>query len=859
MKLVKSVLSLCIAFLLLCTSAFAYGPATLDYLDAKPEGVTDNTPVTREQLAYSVSRILMSGTDMAPEATAFSDVDSSNEYAGYIKFMSLRGIMNGSGDGLFLPKQRVTLSEASAVLVKALGYGAIAERKGGWPGGYTSVCASLKLYDEVDLSTETVTWGALSTMLRNLLSTQAAEEVLYSVDGNLELGLQINRNAPLFAEKNLDLYEYSGTVTDIDYENYEAEITFSQGDEEGKYEKGSKVFFAVSTNVNLYEFEGLPVSFVLYEDELIVDIVPRNGAVVRYGVVDSVNNEYQDVSYNTGHIRAITLAEDENDYDFSADCIFTLNGNICTGQLSLMHEYVRIVVEKDEIVALSMYDLTDGGMITKVDTNYIYYKNGGTEKRMEIPAETVERRVVIDGEIRGYKELKAGMMFSYYMSDTKEAIAIYATEKRLTDVLGSVDTAGKTFTLGNFDVSYSENVYASADGKVYQQGEEALFGYCGQDVIVSLDIYGCARYVELYSGKVTDGAILAYLLGYAPAEGFKKARMQMINLSADTTPTEVYELADKVTYEDELPETEVFAAIGTTDGSAIYEIELNSKKEIKSFAKLREYRGFEGKTVTTREAPGEYSFIDHGTPYLVVNVGEASPNTDYRKLFIPKTTPVYAIDTSSGEVEVYQLPYSEFVGKYVYDKVTLRFFGYESSPEMRMIVMTGNISAVANTSKSGIVERYATGIDAQGDEVKLVTIDGTTYRLLENSPLQPVEDYFVSYTVSLFEKDAITIDKQLDFQSDFSTWDGLQYGKSTLKYAIIEEADNLKVHIDGNNGSRDYYYYEPGLCQFMGVNRDGELVDMSYQDMQPGMEVVLGIETASNGGKSVMQVFVRKD
>lgn len=847
MKIFKRLITLCLVCTLLCTSAFAYSDGTLKYLGAVPEGVTDGTAVTREILSYSLAKILMPDGTFDKVDTAFEDVKADNAYSGYIKYISDRGIMNGSGDGNFNPKSNISVNELATVLVKALGYGVVAEAKGGWPGGYISVAASLKLFNGADITGETISFASLKTMLLNFLETPVPEELIYTQNGSYELALSTAGDTLLYAEKALGLCEYEAVVTDIDYETYKATVTFSaQEKDDTKYNEGDIKVFDVSPSLNIAYFENLPAKIVIYDDKLIVDAALEDGIIISYGVVDSVNNEAVTTNYDVKYINALTLMEDENDYTFAEDCTFMLNGERCHGKLSLMDKYVKIAQKDEEIIFLSLYELTDGGVITSATSDYLNYNIGSTPRRIDKITDATELIVVIDGESRSYKELKAGMVFSYWRNEKGDVLVIMATEKQLSDVLYGINTSDKTLSLGTIDVEYSDDVYSSPDNIIFTKGEDALLEYCDTDVIVSLDIYNRARYVVSYESISMGNEFFGYILGYAEPKSLKGAQIKMVNVNEDGAMEKVYDMADKVKYNDGLTLSDITSSIGTTDGSAIFEVEFNTKGEVKEFSKLKEYEGFEGKTWSG----GWGSFIDHGNPYLVVSG---------KKLFIPKTTPVICINDDNGELELYKISYSQLVAKNCNNKIQLKFYGYESSPELRFILMVGDMHVVSGTKAIGVVERYGTAMNTEGDIVPSVAIDGKTYEVMESSDVVPEEGNLVSYTVSLFNTSAVVIEAAIDLKDDFENWNGKTYGKSVFTSGIVEKSDKLKVVLEGSVDGSLCYYYEPGECKFYGVDSEGELTSLSYQDILPGMEIVIGVETDKNGGASIAQVFVRKD
>ncbi len=75
----------------------------------------------------------------------FIDVSSKNPYFSSINYVSGSGIMNGYGNGLFLPDKDITYSEAVKTIITVLGYEPLAIQKGGYPQGYLNIANELGL------------------------------------------------------------------------------------------------------------------------------------------------------------------------------------------------------------------------------------------------------------------------------------------------------------------------------------------------------------------------------------------------------------------------------------------------------------------------------------------------------------------------------------------------------------------------------------------------------------------------------------------------------------------------------------------------------------------------------------------
>ncbi len=846
MKLFTKIVVVCMTLLLLCTSVFAYSEGVLNYLEAIPEDVTDDTLVTREQLAYSLSKLAMPYEKSEPVNTNFIDVTAENKYSGYIRSISDLGVMTGNGDGYFRPKEPVSIAALSKTLITLLGYDKIAERKGGWPNGYVAVANTLTLYKNADAAEENVSYGNLKVILTNFLEIKVPEEVIYHNDGRYDSYITDLQSNMVYANKYLDLYKYEGIISDIQYESGEAKVTFTKQGKNSKYKEGDVKSFTVDGNVNIAAYENIPVSVVLYNDEVIVDVSLQKGIHIRYGVVDSVNHETEDVSYGTSYLKAITLKDDENDYTLSENCIFTYNCESFAGKIKLMDRYIKIAEKDEEILSLTTWDLTDGGLIAGTGGAYLNYTAGNNEKRLDGITDVLESTVIIDGEARGYKELKAGMAFSYYRDTDRKILVIAASERQMTDVLGGVNTSDNTLYLGESEVPYASDIYCSVDGKSYTSGAEKLTELCGTDVTLILDIYGTARYAVSYYGQTKSNKFTGYLMGFKDAEGLKDASVKIANVDEAAPAAKVYGLSKKIAYHDGLTADAVKASVGTTDGSALYEIEVSASGDVKSFGKLKEYEGFEGQIWSG----GYGSFIDDGSPYLVVN---------RKKLYISRSTPTLCIDENSGETKFYRISYGSLVGKECNNKISLKFYGYEDNPELKMIVMLGDTSVVSGNSGMGRVESVGYTTDANGEEVRSVRVNGKTYCLADTSPVTPATGDFASYTVSLFENDTIVVDDAINLKDDLKNWDGKAYGKTVFMYGRIQKSDKLKVVLEGNVDGSHCYYYDGQAIKFYGVTKNGRLLTLSYMDLEPGMEVVIGIETATNGGQSITSVFVKKD
>ncbi len=110
-----------------------------------------NDTITRAQFAAVVVRSLgyEAIAETAKGVTKFSDVAANYWGAGYINLAVSLGVIKGYGDGKFGPEDKVTFEQAVTMVVRALGQEFLAEQKGGFPTGYLLQGKSIGFTDSV--------------------------------------------------------------------------------------------------------------------------------------------------------------------------------------------------------------------------------------------------------------------------------------------------------------------------------------------------------------------------------------------------------------------------------------------------------------------------------------------------------------------------------------------------------------------------------------------------------------------------------------------------------------------------------------------------------------------------------------
>lgn len=172
MKKIISVLLSALLILSMSVSVFAESEKEVAAIELEKYGIvrrnhlgalTVEGPVTRAEMAKML--VLMMG--LTPESTVcgFTDVPADHWANVYISRAVAFGIVNGMGDGTFLPDEAITYQQAVKMVVCALGYGVDAERRGGYPHGYVMTAMDLGLAPSPAVMTESADRGEIMIML----------------------------------------------------------------------------------------------------------------------------------------------------------------------------------------------------------------------------------------------------------------------------------------------------------------------------------------------------------------------------------------------------------------------------------------------------------------------------------------------------------------------------------------------------------------------------------------------------------------------------------------------------------------------------------------------------------------------
>ena len=156
-----------------------------------------STALTRGQLAkllVAFSAYRESAATQGNTGTLFTDVDSGNEYAPYIRIAVQQGWLSGYIDGSFRPDNGVTLEEACTAALKLLGYD-VTTLSGSFPAAQLNKAGSLGLRAGLSaVQGQGLTLEDAAVLFYNALTASTAENQTYAAtlgftvtDGRIDL------------------------------------------------------------------------------------------------------------------------------------------------------------------------------------------------------------------------------------------------------------------------------------------------------------------------------------------------------------------------------------------------------------------------------------------------------------------------------------------------------------------------------------------------------------------------------------------------------------------------------------------------------------------------------------------------
>lgn len=302
------------ALLAVTAMLFAYIPAyaaltmddvvfelqTLGIMEGNADGDFElEKPVTRAEFAAIAARMLGLGeaAESYSGASLYSDVPSEHWANGSITLLTNYGIISGTGDGKFSPDAYLSYESISKMTVSCLGYSSVAERNGGYPGGYTSQALTLGLLKNVNISYP-FTREATARMVYNALYVKVMTEVYENGQVNYEISnTRLRDKLTNVADGTIEKLEGIVTATPDAYMN-----SAVSGMENNQIEIDGRLYFTSDTAAARYIGQRVVYYVNTEEANRIISIRPMEdgNTVVKIKAKDIRDIDMSSMTYYTG-------------------------------------------------------------------------------------------------------------------------------------------------------------------------------------------------------------------------------------------------------------------------------------------------------------------------------------------------------------------------------------------------------------------------------------------------------------------------------------------------------------------------------------------------------------------------------
>ncbi|MFF0828409.1 S-layer homology domain-containing protein [Brevibacillus sp. NPDC003359] len=473
--------------------------------------------ITRAEFATLVVRArgLEQGAKLAQFSNSYTDVKSTDWFAGFVNVASGEEIVKGFPDKSFKPQNQVTYAEAVTMVVRALGYEPAV--KGVWPNSMISKASELNIARSITTPNNAATRGDIFKMLDNALRVDLMEQVGYGTDIRHEItkGTLLTKYLKVTV-RDMEWAQESGNdsgdlplVTNVPAIGL-GKIKANEVTLNGKDAGIGNTTYKVADGINANDFAGQHVQVWIKDDRQNV-IVWMEGSTDEEVIMDRVSEftlkgktfeDPKDLSNSDLADLKLELDASGKTYRFNKNSQVTYNFTRFNDAVDGLKEIIKdnadggftfgakvVLDNNNEIAYIHVIDdqsinKEDEGVkygsevISKIDADKKKITNRDNDKfnDLEDKEEGKDFLVFLNGKPAKFSDLKEGMVYSVYYADGDEdKLLVFATD---TVVEGKVDKV----------VSRNNNDYRLTVGdKTYRIYEGATFSDDGNKDVQDID------------------------------------------------------------------------------------------------------------------------------------------------------------------------------------------------------------------------------------------------------------------------------------------------------------------------------------------------------------------------------------
>ena len=478
-------------------------------------------------MAAHIANVPVSNTD---NSQYFTDVDGDTAYHNEIEAVAAMGLISGD-NGMFYPARAITFNESVSIIMKAIGYGAMSELKGGYPSGYLMTAKQSGVLTGSFVNENTLLSGDMAVRL--LYNTLFADVMKPTGFSDKYVDYDTDQNVLEFFH---DIYVVNGQVTANHLSSFrnvlktaDNEIRIGDDVYTLKKDKCYTEYFGYKVEAFVREIE---------DKDTVVSMVKDNN--VKEQILDvSEIYDFSDYTYYYG--------KNKKSY-ISADHIFILNGirqTDYTNELFVPENGEVVLVYNDggskaDVVIVNEYQPFLLNQFRGTDKNELEFNSVDKGVKFFIDPENTEQTVEFYFEgLRfdvnsQYVILKDADGFDYRQnilpkiptpsvlnifadkyttingvsipSDDAEIIRIYVTSTTLEGTVNSVSAAKDSVKIGDSEYNIAERNLFFIENTEFKPGKSGKFFFDFNNNIVAwiADTEEVNSYGYLINAKCSD-------------------------------------------------------------------------------------------------------------------------------------------------------------------------------------------------------------------------------------------------------------------------------------------------------------------------------------------------------------------
>ncbi len=564
---IKRVISLILALCMVLGFGVLAGAETNDRVRTQIEGLGlmqgyengefgEEDELTRAQMAMIVARLLqLEGVSVG--GNPFTDVAEDHWAYGVITTLYDMEIINGMGDGTFMPERSVNYFEAIKMLVAVLGYEQFAEDQGGYPGGYTMQASKLGILKNVTPTEGTIKRGEVAQLLYNALSIRP-------IGGNF-MQNYLNADYTLFdiLTDNKDLVRITGILRETSTASLDAtEPALRAGYVIVETAKPESI--RLETDAFMDEYLGCELTIFATVDES-----GRAKEIRRFTVTGNttITTVASDEVVWDGNTAIITNDEgDEDELTVSGTAKTLYNGRLASipaNERSIYYGSYTFIDHNDDAVAdVLRIDEAQSFIVDKVNaTKYtVYFKNNATlNGRRAVVLDTTDEDKAItvldaEGNVVDVADIQSGDGITVFSSTDLNYVKAVISTQNISGKVTEISSDGIRIDGEAYKVALKPNGSANFTPEVNAEGNYVLD--CFGNVIGSTGaVVGQYQYAYVIDADVSTGLdktlSLRTVTGTEPVkEVTTTAGVDNITYYFQNDSIKIYECAETVTVYD---------------------------------------------------------------------------------------------------------------------------------------------------------------------------------------------------------------------------------------------------------------------------------------------------------------------